>query len=149
VRRWSISSKEDTMKVLIGFDGSVSASAALDRALTLFGAAGPEIVVVGAFVRPMTTGGDAESIFDAARDAAREDLKKAAHTVKDAGLHGRIRFVEGEPRHVLEEVSLEEQPDVVVVGAKGQSAIEKVLLGSVSTYVLKHLPFPVLVVKES
>ncbi|MFU8806966.1 MAG: universal stress protein [Bradymonadaceae bacterium] len=136
------------MKVLIGFDGSLSAWTALERAIALFAAAQPEIVLLGAFVRPMTSEVLAEEAFDAARDEARDELKAAAGVVRDAGLSGRIRFIEGEPRKVLENVTLEEEPDVVVVGARGKGALTKVLLGSVSTYAVKHLPCSVLVVRS-
>jgi nucleotide-binding universal stress UspA family protein len=137
------------MRVLIGYDGSRAAMRAVEQAVECFGGhRDVEFVVVMAFQRPMTTADGAVAAFEAERDAAREALKEVAAQVVREGCRARARLVEGEPREVLESVTVEEEPDVVVVGARGESGLKKMLLGSVSTYAVKHLPTSVLVVRE-
>lgn len=137
------------MRILVGYDGSSSARAALEKAVELFTASRPEIVVFGAFQRPMSTDPLAGAAYDALRDEARDELKAVVEEVGRGGLTMRGLLVEGEPREVLDQLAISEEPDVVVVGARGQNKLAKLLLGSVSTYAVKHLPCPVLVVRES
>lgn len=39
------------------------------------------------------------------------------------------------------------KPDIVVLGGKGHSALERLFLGSVSRYIIDHAPCPVMIVK--
>jgi nucleotide-binding universal stress UspA family protein len=135
------------MKVLVGFDGSPPARRALERAVQMFAPCHPEVVLLRALPPPMTVSDLAEHAF---REALREAEAETAAAVEEAvggSVATRVRIVEGEPRHVLERVVEEEVPDVVVVGARGQGALARALLGSVSTYAVHHLRVPVLVVR--
>ena len=134
------------MKIVIGFDGSPSARHALETAIELFRSSSPEVVLLGVIAPPTTSAPLKDTPYRTTLEEARQDLKEAAEQIGEAGLSGEIRFVEGDPRQVLAEITEKEQPTIVVVGARGTTAIESILLGSVSTYAVKHLPVPVLVV---
>ncbi|QDT02102.1 Universal stress protein/MT2699 [Rubripirellula lacrimiformis] len=56
---------------------------------------------------------------------------------------------EGNPGETIILVSQEVQPELLVIGATGQSAIARVLLGSTSDYVATHAPCSVLVVRPN
>jgi len=135
------------MKVVVGYDGSSSAQRALERALHLFGAGRPEVILVRAVTQPMTSSDLAAQAFEAARDEARDELEAVVGEVNREEVAVRALIREGEPRQVLERMVEEEEPDVVVVGARGQGAAARLLLGSVSTYAVHHFPCPVLVVR--
>jgi len=47
------------------------------------------------------------------------------------------------------ETAGKEKVELIVMGKKGQSALEKLLIGSVANHVLRHSPAPVLVTKKS
>lgn len=134
------------MKLLVAFDGSQSAWEALDQALALCAANRPTVILVNALVSPMTTSDLAVSAYEIVRKEAEEALSQAAARVSKAGLEVRARIVEGEPRQVLTEAVQAEEPDLVVVGARGRGPVSRLILGSVSTYAVHHLPCPVLVV---
>ena len=59
-----------------------------------------------------------------------------------------INFVikHGKPAKVIVDFAREEDIDLIVVGHRGRSALESILVGSVTRYVVNHSPCPVLVV---
>ncbi|GAB5359580.1 hypothetical protein AAMO2058_000555600 [Amorphochlora amoebiformis] len=54
----------------------------------------------------------------------------------------------GHATHIICEYAEDEKVDVVVVSSKGRTALGRILLGSVSTYCVKHCKSPVLLVKK-
>jgi len=57
------------------------------------------------------------------------------------------RFVVGEPASTIVDTAAEGSYDLIVIGNKGRSAINRFLLGSVTTKVVHHAPCNVLLVK--
>lgn len=53
----------------------------------------------------------------------------------------------GNSRDAIVETAKTEKIDVVVVGSRGLGTLSRLLLGSVSDYVVKHSPCPVLVAR--
>jgi nucleotide-binding universal stress UspA family protein len=60
----------------------------------------------------------------------------------------RVIVAEGSPAKKIVETAEKEKADLIVMGKKGQSMLEKVLIGSVANHVLRHSPVPVLVTKK-
>jgi len=56
--------------------------------------------------------------------------------------------VEGSPAKKVIEVAERAKVDLIAMGKHGQSALEKLLIGSVTNHVLRHSAVPVLVTKE-
>lgn len=56
--------------------------------------------------------------------------------------------MEGRPQEVIVDVSSRIKADCIVIGSIGMSAIERVLLGSVSDSVLRHAKCPVLLIRK-
>ena len=79
------------------------------------------------------------------RAAFKAWLEEERNKVPDVELHER--FEVGDPAATIVDVAAAEGFDLVVIGHKGHSAIERFLLGSVATKVLHHAPCNVLVVK--
>jgi nucleotide-binding universal stress UspA family protein len=139
--------KDKTMKIIVAYDGSPAAASALDQAMALFHGRQATVVLLGALLPPATVSDLGERAFDIARQDAQAELDQAAQKVREKGFEAQTRLVEGDPRRVLEQVAGDEAPDLVVVGARGRSAVSRLLLGSVSTYAVHHLECPVLVVR--
>ncbi|TWU46143.1 Universal stress protein [Rubripirellula tenax] len=68
-----------------------------------------------------------------------------------AGANVRLSHVtrEGHPGETIVAIANELQPDLLVVGATGRSAVARVLLGSISDYVATHAPCSVLIVRST
>ncbi len=79
------------------------------------------------------------------RAAFQAWLEAERKNVPDVEIHER--FEVGDPAATIVDIAAEEGFDLVVIGHKGHSAIERFLLGSVTTKVLHHAPCNVLLVK--
>ena len=73
-------------------------------------------------------------------------LKRA----KDAGLHNVATVIEmGNPKVLLaHDIPEQEGVDLIMVGATGLNAFERLLVGSSSEYILRHAKVDLLVVRD-
>ncbi len=60
----------------------------------------------------------------------------------------KIIVTEGSTAKKIVETAEKEKTDLIVMGKKGQSRLEKILIGSAASHVLRHSPVPVLVTKK-
>jgi nucleotide-binding universal stress UspA family protein len=133
--------------LVVGFDGSEHATAAVDWAC---GFASPgstvDIVAVWEFT-PSLFSGDVGSSPDAAERARQhldDQVADLPASARRADIAVNTHFVQGRPREVLSTRASE--ADLLVVGVRGRGAIGAALLGSVSTWLLHHVDRPVAVI---
>jgi nucleotide-binding universal stress UspA family protein len=83
------------------------------------------------------------------RRAAREAAAQAL-VARGERFGVRVEFLvwEGAPGPAIVEASGAERVDMVVVGTRGRSRVERMVLGSVSDHVVRHADCPVLVVRS-
>lgn len=111
----------------------------------------PPALVPSTGVAPMDTH---PTIVDPEREAEEERAEVAetseelARLVRLLGVPAEPRVEVGEPGTTVCEVAAEVGADVVVLGSHGHGWLQRVLLGSVSHYVLQHAPCPVLVMRQ-
>lgn len=72
----------------------------------------------------------------------------AEDQAKMASVPYRKIIVQGDPSQEILKISLEMEADLIVIGSRGRTGIEKFLLGSVAEKVVMQSTIPVLVVKE-
>lgn len=142
------------MRVLIATDGSSAALHAAERAHALVGEADLTLLSVITSIPGSDAGGIEGSVYtpdernqrwEAEWSAAADDLARTAAVTGGAPVEQRIEV--GEAGSVICGVAEEVGADVVVVGSHGRGFLSRVLLGSVSEYVVRHAPCPVLVVR--
>lgn len=90
---------------------------------------------------------DTDAIAQAALDAGAHLMAPAVAILDAAGISYTTEVVLGEVGPVLVDMAAQLQVDMVIVGAQGLGALERVLMGSVSRDVLNHCSAPVLVVR--
>ena len=73
---------------------------------------------------------------------AHRELVRAELLLKSSGVTLRTDVIRGDPRHCL----LRLDTDLLVVGAGGHGAVTGRLLGSVSSYLARHSPRPLVIV---
>lgn len=140
--------------ILVPYDGSAHAEAALAAATELARSQGAKLTVLGVWQPHSLYGqGLAPSagilydprIDEAIRDDMAADLETAAAKA-GPGVMVVTRLLEGRPvDRILQEVESAHH-DLVVMGSRGRGDFRSLLLGSVSHGVLTRSPVPVLVV---
>jgi nucleotide-binding universal stress UspA family protein len=118
-------------KVLIGTDGSKTATRALDRGLALAAAVGADVTVLTAGM-----GG-----------RARRVLEDAAQRGSAAGV--KIETVDASGEAADELLAASDGHDLVVVGNKGMTGAARFLLGSVPNKVSHHITSDLLIVRTT
>lgn len=139
--------------VVVGYDGSEPARAALDFGFHEAQMRGATLRIVWAWHHPLTTymGGGLEPpgqhlSGEFHEHTAREELRSALDELGSdrAGVPVQMRLREGEAAAVvLEEAA---RAVLLVVGSRGHGAVVGLLLGSVSQHCVAHAPCPVAVV---
>jgi nucleotide-binding universal stress UspA family protein len=136
--------------LVVGTDGSEHARAAVLEAVDLARRLDDGIVVVSVsppppdfFGRPLW-----QEWVTQHHARAREALDAARKLVEGAGAGAEYELLEGEPAEKLAQFAEMRDADLLVVGARGTNAVAGVLLGSVSTALLRRSHRPVVVVRE-
>lgn len=91
---------------------------------------------------------DAE-ILNLAKQTAEEMVKKFKEQALEAGVTDVAVIIEAgsAKREIIRSIIPKIDPDLVVLGATGVNALERVLVGSVSEYIIRHAPVDVLIVR--
>ncbi len=131
------------MKILVGYNGTAPARAALDLALRHARSLGAGIVVVTSAV-----GGMGESEGDISQMAGI--LSEARRQVEAAGATCEVReLIRGmSPGEDLVAFAAENAVDLIYVGVEKRSKVQKMILGSNAQYVILNAPCPVMTVKS-
>ncbi len=117
-------------RILVGYDASETARRALDAAADLAGY-GSTLSVVS-----VADGAAADGMLDDAREQLLSRHVTALYVSRA-----------GDPASELIDVSEELESDLIVVGRRQQSALRRLVLGSVSARVVRQAPCDVLVVR--
>jgi len=135
-------------KVLVGFDGSPAARKALQAALDLAQRYGAAVTAL-AVVRPPEFA-ELEAEVNAALAEAQGPLAEAFRwaraEARRAGVSLETRIQAGHPADTLVRVAREEGFDLIVLGRRGLTPVQRWMLGSVSERVLRYAHCPVMVV---
>jgi nucleotide-binding universal stress UspA family protein len=138
--------------IVVGTDGSPSADAAVRRAAEVAKGVGTRVHLVTAYPDVATF---RETIVSSAK-ADRIDLRNVAESVlaresralTDQGIDVATHAREGDPAEVIIDVAQEHGADLIIVGARGLSGLQRFLLGSVSSKLSHHAPTSVMVVRD-
>lgn len=131
-------------KILVGTDGSESATRAVERAVELARADGAELIVAHAHPDPnlgYALADDPAPVVDRAKE-----ILTAIETTLAADVSVRTVVRQGEPATVLLDIAEEEGAGLIVVGNRGMTGTRRFLVGSVPNRVSHHATCDVLIV---
>ena len=135
-------------KILVPLDGSKNSLRGLDTAIFLARKTGGKLT--GIFVLPRTP----EKKFRRLQQPEKEALKIADRVMERAkkraaqnGIVFNKKVDFGDPAYMIVKFAKSLNYDIIVIGARGQSGIKDIFLGSTSNYVLHKSKAPVIIVK--
>jgi nucleotide-binding universal stress UspA family protein len=143
--------------IVVGTDGSDTATQAVVQAVELARTVGAKLKLVSAYA-PVPAQRLAEERRQAPGDLqwainAREDvdatLEAAADLARAAGVAVEVHSRQGDPADAILDVAEEQGADLIIVGNKGMTGAKRFLLGSVPNKVSHHAPCSVLIVRTS
>ena len=145
------------MKILLAFDGSPSAHAAVDEVLRRPWPEKTHVRLVTVVERPVPfpppSGFDVyaplvEGIRATLREEAYRGILAAIDRLKTrADLETSYELRDGSPKQALLDAISEWRPDLVVAGSHGVTGLARLFLGSVSHALVTHAPCSVEIVK--
>jgi nucleotide-binding universal stress UspA family protein len=146
-------------KILLPLDGSETAQRALRHASGVARATDGEVVLVqvvdseaqilaqtaSATIEPLPAGPiSVEIVHDAVeaqRQAARENLERAAQQLREDGVRAvSMQVLEGSAGDQITAAAAGLGCDLVVMATHGRSGIRRAILGSVADHVVRHTP---------
>ena len=141
-------------KILVPVDFSEHSQRALDEAVGLAKKFGAELTVLHCYELPMP-GFDRhpyatvapESYVEAVRKAAEETTRRWSERARAEGLSVEEQVKAGFPASEIADLAQDIGADLIVMGTRGLSGLEHVLLGSVAERTIRIAPCPVLTVK--
>jgi nucleotide-binding universal stress UspA family protein len=132
--------------IVLGYDGSTSANAALAKVIELAPAlAAPVVVVFGFYISPLG-GGDVHDYKERLEQLAEHEVERAVADLEAAGIEVSSRIVSARPADAILDVAQEVDAQLIAVGTVGESPISGAILGSVVLKLLHRSPLPLLVV---
>jgi nucleotide-binding universal stress UspA family protein len=137
-------------KLLLATDLSEVSTAATEEALELARRLGAELLVVsvidpGSLLLP---GGRYNARVDQVRERRESAAQALVERGRTAGIAVSFLIWEGDPGDMIVSAADAEHADMIVVGSHGRGAVGRFFLGSVSDFLVRHAPVPVLVVRQ-
>jgi nucleotide-binding universal stress UspA family protein len=126
------------MTVVLGYDESPGADAALDTAIQVAQRFGEELVLVYGAAPPGGMGEEFKSHLDALLEMGRTATAHALEKVEAAGVSASVRLADAKPAEALVQVANEVDATVIVVGTAGESPFRGAIIGS-TPHKLLHL----------
>jgi nucleotide-binding universal stress UspA family protein len=132
--------------IVLGYDGSISANAALAKVIQVAPALGaPVVVVFGFYISPLG-GGDVRDYKERLLHLGEHEVERALADLDGAGIEVSSRIVSERPADAILSVAEEVGAQLIAVGTVGESPISGAILGSVVLKLLHRSPLPLLVV---
>jgi nucleotide-binding universal stress UspA family protein len=137
-------------RILLATDLSTASEGATRQAIDLARDLGASLVVVSV-IDPEASGaaGGQGLRMDQRRQARESSAQDVVLRGRRAGVRMSFMVWEGAPGPSIVDAALSEQVDMVIVGSHGRGSVGRLFIGSVSEFVVRNSPCPVLVVRGS
>jgi nucleotide-binding universal stress UspA family protein len=136
-------------RILFATDGSKHAHKALEYVTQLAKLTQAEVVVLHAYESISDIFGEPgyDTILEHRQATGTKLVADAANALTAEGIKVESELLEGPLAEAILKVAEARKSDLIVIGARGLSRLQGLLLGSVSQKVIQHAECPVLVVR--
>ena len=139
-------------RIIVPIDGSTVAKKAAKKAIYLTKETGVELVVVHVIEIPYmpsvfedTTEIHYMDVLELMKQQGKKFLKQIETIAKKQNVSIKQKILEGHPAEEI--IKLAKSKDLIVLGQKGMTALDRIFLGSVTENVAHHAPCPIMIVK--
>ncbi|GAB5047196.1 universal stress protein [Thermodesulfovibrio sp. TK110] len=138
-------------KILVAFDGSQESYKAFDFALKLSKECPAEQrqITILSVAQPPEPADiiEVKAVIDSATEYYKKEFEKIFLIAKEYDIEINTEIVAGHPADQIVRYASENGFDIIIMGQRGMSKIERWLLGSVSRRVATYATCPVVIVK--
>lgn len=138
-------------KILVAFDGSEESVKAFNFALSLiseFSSKEKEVVLLSVAQPPEPAEiVEVKAVIDSATEYYKKQFEKILPIAKSHQVEVKTEIIVGHPADQIVRYAAENGFDMIIMGQRGMSKIERWLLGSVSRRVATYATCPVVIVK--
>jgi nucleotide-binding universal stress UspA family protein len=135
-------------RVMVGYDGSKPADKAVEIAFSMAQSMDCKVLVF-AVARPPepATRVEVDAMLDDAREHFEESFKRITKRAEEQGVSLETAIAVGHPIQQIVHRAEADHVDLIILGRRGMSRFEKMLVGSTSEKVLRYAHCPVMVVR--
>ena len=141
-----------TRHIVLGYDGSPGAEAAIAWCADYAEALDADVTVVGVvdlvpFVAlPVADSPLSGTAIEAMEKSTAKALEEGIAPLRERGIDCRTLVRSGNPAETLNKVAAQEEADLVIVGRRGHGGFAEMLLGSVPHALAHHCTRPLVIV---
>jgi nucleotide-binding universal stress UspA family protein len=132
--------------LIVGYDGSPCADAALDAALELAGATGDRLVIAFGYEPSYGPGEEFTALREEVRKFGERATAPALERALAAGVEASLALVDERPVEALLDLAEQHDARAIVVGTYGEHPMKGALIGSVPHKLLHVSERPVIAV---
>ena len=134
-------------EIVVGYDGTECARAALDKAIEFAQELEDKIVIVFGYAPGGYGGGEVPAQRDAVKEHGEKVTAEAAEAVGAAGVDHEVQLVNEKGAEAVSGVAAKRKARMIAVGTHGESALKGAMLGSTAHRLVHVAETPVLVVR--
>ena len=138
------------MKILAALDFSKAAKTVLEKAVETAKQQGAQLTLLTVAEDFMDIGDfmDSASVSEKFLSAAKKSVQQAKAAAKEMGVDATAEAEQGvSPADIIVRYATDKGIDLIIMGSRGKSAVDRFLVGSVTTKVVAHAPCSVLVIR--
>ena len=130
--------------ILVPTDGSQGANAALEHGIEIASKWDATLHTLYVVDTRLARSGP---LLETLREEGRKAVRAVEVTGTQAGLTVVTEIVEGDPHEEILDYVTEHGIDMVIMGTRGRTGLDRVVMGSVAERVVRRSPVPVLTVR--
>ncbi len=139
-------------RIILPVDGSIEAKRAAKKAIFLAKHIDCSIVAIYVVETPLLTrySSGEDILTPDIRSLLKKEGKMVLNEVEKMGKRNGVRVIKKLVEGVADEeiIKIARKRDMIVMGSKGKTALDRILVGSISEKVLHHAPCTVMIVRE-
>lgn len=134
--------------ILVPLDFSGGAERALDCAIALAQQMQSRLTLLHVVYLPPAVEVDLTPYLAEMETEAKRSMETCIERVREAGLAGDVRVVQGVPYREIIDIAQAQQADLIVMGTHGRTGLGHLFLGSVAEKVVRLASCPVMVIRQ-